>query len=73
VIPELYSVRGTIFDALYGRGSGGSVLFWRYAFDEAFSMTSQMWWRPMSPPVLVMLLTVTSFVVILVRAGVFGA
>jgi hypothetical protein len=47
-------------------------LFWRYAFDEAYSLTSQMWWRPMSPPVLVMLLTVTAFVVLLVRVGVFG-
>jgi hypothetical protein len=31
-----------------------------------------MWWRPMSPPVLVMLLTVTAFVVLLVRMGIFG-
>jgi hypothetical protein len=46
-------------------------LFWRYAFDEAVSLTGQMFWRPMSPPVLVLLLTVTAFVVVLVKVGAF--
>jgi hypothetical protein len=47
-------------------------LFWRYAFDDAYSLTRQIWCRPMSPPVLVVMLMVTAFVVALVKAGVFA-
>lgn len=47
-------------------------MFWRYAFDEALSLTGQMWWRPMSPPVLTVLLSVTGFVVVLAKTGIFG-
>jgi hypothetical protein len=63
---------GSILAAPAARHPPEVNLFWRYAFDDAYSLTRQIWCRPMSPPVLVVMLMVTAFVVALVKAGVFA-